>query len=128
MDALRLPVGLTVCALAIMLVRGQRPEFAALGSIAAGIAAYFALREELMAVVDYLEKAAFSIRAPDGMMRTVLKAGGIALISEFASDLCCDAGERALAGWIDLAERVMLTSMCIPFAGEMMEQLQGLLT
>lgn len=127
MSALRLPVWLTVCALAIMLVRQQRPEFATLAAVAAGVASFFLLREDLAAIVQWITQAGTAIRAPNAAVDTMLKAGGVALISEFASDLCSDAGEKALASRIDLAERIVLTGMCIPFAGQMLNQMMEIL-
>lgn len=127
MNTLRLPVWLTVCALAIMLVRQHRPEFATLASLAAGIISFFLLKDDLAAVVNWLEQAGTAIRAPNETVATLLKAGGMALLCEFASDLCADAGEKALAGRIDLAERVLLTAMCIPFASQMLQQMLEIL-
>ena len=57
----------------------------------------------------------------------MLRAGGIALISEFAADLCMDAGEKALAGRIELAERIALTGMCIPFAARLLSDMAALI-
>ena len=127
MEALRLPVWLTACALVIMLLRQQRPEFAAVAAMAAGVASFFLMRDDLIAIVEWISRAGEAIRAPDDTVNVMLKAGGVALISEFASDLCSDAGEKALAGRIDLAERVVLTGMCIPFAGRMLEQMREIL-
>jgi len=127
MEAMRLPVVLTACALVIMLLRQQRPEFAAMATLAAGAASFFLLKDDLMAIVQWITQAGTAIRAPNEAVSIMLKAGGIALISEFASDLCSDAGEKALAGRIDLAERIVLTGMCIPFAAQMLDQMTGIL-
>ena len=127
MEALRLPVWLTACALMIMLLRQQRPEFAAVAAMAAGVASFFLLKDDLTAIVDWINRAGTAIRAPNNAVNVMLKAGGVALISEFASDLCSDAGEKALAGRIDLAERILLTGMCIPFAGQMLDQMLEIL-
>lgn len=127
MTTLRLPVWLTVCALVIMLVRQHRPEFATLAALAAGLVSFFMLKDELAGVISWLEQAGTAIRAPNETVATMLKAGGVALLCEFASDLCADAGEKALAGRIDLAERVLLTAMCIPFAAQMLQQMLEIL-
>lgn len=127
MEAIRLPAALTACALVIMLLRQQRPEFAAIATMAAGTASFFLLKDDLAAIVQWISQAGTAIRAPNEAMSIMLKAGGVALISEFASDLCSDAGEKALAGRIDLAERVVLTGMCIPLAAQMLDRMAEIL-
>lgn len=128
MEAIRAPVWLTACALIIMLLRQNRPEIATLASLAAGILSFFMLRNELSSIAEWIRTASSSISGLDAPMGVMLRAGGIALISEFASDLCVDAGEKALSGRIELAERIALTSMCIPFAAQLIGGMAALLS
>ena len=127
MESLRLPVWLTVCALIIIPVRQQRPEFAMVASMAAGMIAFFLLKDDLMLVTDWLRQMGSAVRAPEGTSATLLKAGGIAIVSEFAADLCSDAGEKSLAGRIEMAERILLTAMCITCATGMLNILSEML-
>ena len=127
MDALKLPLLLTLCALIILMLRQHRPEFAVLASVAAGLMAFFLIKDPIAELVEWIRQIQTIAGMPVESINLLLRAGGIALISEFASDLCTDAGEKALAGRIDLAQRVVLTAMCVPLAAQMTERLGGLL-
>lgn len=127
MEALRIPVWLVICALIIMLIRSQRPEFALAASVGAGIISFFLLREDMASIIRWVQRVNVTGAMQNEAVSMMLKAGGIAFVSEFASDLCADAGEKALAGRIDLAERIMLTALSIPFAAQLLEQVTGLL-
>ena len=45
-------------------------------------------------------------------------ATGVSLVAEFAAHLCEDAGEKALAGRVELAVRVTLFAMAAPLLTE----------
>jgi len=55
----------------------------------------------------------------DGGPALILRAAGVSLIAEFASQLCEDAGEKALAGRIELAVRVTLFAMAAPLIADL---------
>ena len=64
-------------------------------------------------------KGAFSFIVVEGMpdgdvAALVLKGAGIAVVSELGTQLCADAGERALAGRIALAARLATLGLCAP--------------
>lgn len=127
MEAVRIPVWLTACAMVILLLRQNRPEIATLAALAAGVVSFFMMKDDLMEVADWIRQAGAAIQSLDGSANVMLRAGGIALISEFAADLCMDAGEKALAGRIELAERIALTGMCIPFAARLLSDMAALI-
>ena len=52
---------------------------------------------------------------------------GIAVIAEFASDICWDAGEGALAHRIDVGVRIGVVASALPAAAEIMERIAELL-
>ena len=57
----------------------------------------------------------------------LLKLCGMAVIAEFASDICKDAGEGALAHRIDMAVRLGIMAGAVPLAAELMETLSRIL-
>lgn len=60
----------------------------------------------------------------DDVTAVILKGAGIAIVSELGTQLCTDAGERALAGRIGLAARLATLGLCAP----MLCQITGLIT
>jgi stage III sporulation protein AD len=51
---------------------------------------------------------------PSEYMQIVLKALGICLLTQLASDACRDAGEQGLANKVDLVGKATLLTMAIP--------------
>ena len=51
---------------------------------------------------------------------------GIALIAEFASDICRDCGETALARRIDTGTKIAVAAAALPTAVQLMEGLSSL--
>ena len=56
-----------------------------------------------------------------------MKICGIAVIAEFASDICRNAGEGALAHRIDVGVRIGVVASALPAAAEIMERIAELL-
>ena len=101
-------------ALVCVVLRQTRPEMAVAAALAAGIAA-------ILICMDDIHRAAMAVSALMdvsglGSERSgvLLRACGIALIAEFAAQVCMDAGESALAGRIKLALRLALIVMALP--------------
>ena len=82
--------------------------------------------EDLGALAEALRRLEAAMQADGGRM-TLLRLCGIAIVAEFASDICRDAGEAALAKRIDVGVRLGITAAALPAAGEIMERIAGLL-
>ena len=114
--------GAMICAV----IRPQRPELATAVSLAVGCAVMAAVAGQVR--TEYLRYGAlwnmFADR--DGVGRVMLRAGGIAVVSELGRQLCVDAGETALAGRIALAARVAILALCLPLMASLYESLRSL--
>ena len=112
-----------ICAatgLACAFLRATRPELAMGVALAGGIAALFALREDLAEALALL-RALIAGSGMAGSRATLpLRALGVSLVSEFGAGLCRDAGESALAGRIELGTRVVLLAMAAPLARDLL--------
>lgn len=58
----------------------------------------------------------------------LVKLCGVAMIAEFASDICRDAGEAALARRIEMGVRLGVAAAALPLAAQIMERIAGLLS
>ena len=56
----------------------------------------------------------------EGYFGIVLKVIGIAYLSQFASQLCADAGEGAVAAKIELAGKALIMAVSIPVLTEVL--------
>lgn len=112
-------------ALVCAALRVQRPEMATAVSLAVGVAVLATLASELSAS-GALESVRTILSAETTAV--VLRAAGIAVLSELGAQLCEDAGERALAGRVTLAARVATLTLCVPMLSELRALLAGMLT
>ena len=53
---------------------------------------------------------------------------GVAYLAQFASDLCRDAGEGAVAGKVELAGRVLILALCLPVFAAILELIGSILS
>lgn len=86
------------------------------------------------AVISKVRDVAEPIRAlanasgvtPYGIL--MLKALGIGLIVHVASDICCDLGSESLGHGVELAGKIEILLLCLPFILEMTEAVKELLS
>ena len=100
----------------LMAIKEHRPEIALLLSIGAGIAILTVCVpkiQEILAKINEISQVA-SINA--GTIGILLKVVGIVYITEFASGVCKDAKEEGLAQKVQIAGKVIIVSMAIPLA------------
>lgn len=57
----------------------------------------------------------------------MLRAVGVALISEFGAQLCRDAGEGTLAGRVELAGRAAMLTLALPLLNDLIKTLGDML-
>ena len=108
-------------------LRLQHPEMATALSLAAGLVVLLMLYMELSQSTDWQGFLREMLPADPDISITVLKAAGIAVLSELGSQLCADSGERALAGRIALASRIAMLGLCAPLLSEIAAMLRGAL-
>ena len=109
-------------ALVCTVLRQTRPEMATGVALAAGIAAIVMCMGDIRQAAQSLDKLADAAGIGKDYAETMLRACGVALIAEFAVQICTDAGETALAGRIKLALRAALIVMAAPMLADVLSQ------
>lgn len=69
---------------------------------------------QLSSVFQVVRDLAAKLNMDDTYLTIVLKIVGIAYLAEFGSQLCEDAGEKAIGGKIQLAGKVMIFVVATP--------------
>lgn len=113
-------------ALICAMVRSAHPQIAAAVALACGLGVLMLSMEDLELLAAALRRLEEAAKLDNGRM-TLLRLCGVAIVAEFASDICRDAGEAALAKRIDVGVRLGITAAALPAAGEIMESIAGLL-
>ena len=121
MDIVKL-IGIGLIALVIIIIVKQyKPEFAIYVSLAAGILILgmtFDTISQIVGVInDYTNKASINNK----FVIVLLKITGIAILAEFATSICKDAGESAIATKIYIGSKVLIVSASIPIISSLLE-------
>lgn len=111
---------------AAALLRSVRPELAVQVSLAAGVVILGYAISLLSGVTEELSRMAAEIGLEDGSLKAVLKVTGIAYVAQFASDVCRDAGESAVASRAELAGRILMIAAAFPLISSTVSALRGL--
>ena len=122
-------MGLCVAAAFICaLLRQERPELSTVIALAAGAAVIAGLAAQMKDQLPRLRTLWDAFNGTDQDIRSaVLRGAGIALVSDFAAQLCRDAGEGALAGRVTLIARVSILALCAPLAVGLLESFSAFL-
>ncbi len=127
MSVLRILALCVSAALICASLRMAHPQIATAVALASGMAALMLSLSDLGKFADAVE-ALESYAGENGTEQLyLLKVCGIALIAEFASSICRDAGETALAQRIDLGVKLGIVVTALPLTAQIMEHIAGLL-
>lgn len=125
MAALRILALCVAAAMICALLRTAHPQIASAVAIAAGVLAMTLCMPDLKAVSDALKR--LSADAGNRDRTYLLRVCGIAMVAEFAADICRDAGERALSGRIEVCVKLALLAGALPVLTELMQGITELL-
>ncbi|NLT16375.1 MAG: stage III sporulation protein AD [Clostridiales bacterium] len=126
MDLIQI-VALTVLAAMLALVlKNQRPELALQLGIAAGALVLLLVSEQLVGVVDEIERIGEQFGLKSDQLLVVIKVVGMAYLAEFGVQICKDAGETSLAGKVELAGKVMIVAVSIPVIASLLSMIASI--
>lgn len=121
MDILKIVV-LAVCGVLLALMLKQtKPEYSIFLSMTVCILIFLYLLSRLQAVMGYLQQLEAMVNIDSTYMDTILKMLGITYITQFASDICKDAGYSAVASQIELFARVSILFLSFPVLTALVE-------
>ncbi len=114
-----------VCAVIFgALVKRSNKEYAALMAAGACAVILLAALRQAEPLVSQMESLAETSGLPGQVLPAVLKAVGIAIAGQLASQLCKDAGESALSYTVELAAKVAILAVALPLAAGVFEFLE----
>lgn len=127
MTALRILILCISAALICASLRMTHPQIASAVALAAGIAALMLSMEDLGSISTSIEQLDAIAAQSRVFQPQMLRLCAVALIAEFASDLCRDAGEAALARRIDTGTKIAIVTAVLPTAGRILEVIAELM-
>lgn len=107
-------------------MRGVKNELSGFVSAATGLVILGASIALLYPVVTYIyeitEQTDFAV-----YIETILKALGVAIISESAADICRDCGESAIAAKVEFAAKASIMLLALPVVKSLLTLAFGVL-
>lgn len=113
-------------ALVCVSIRATHPQIASAVALAAGIGALILSTNDIgrfSGAIARLEE--LMSQSSDGI--GLIRICGIALIAEFASDICRDSGESALARRIDTGVKIGILASALPSVAEIILRISEML-
>lgn len=127
MDVIKIiGVGL-ISLIIIIIIKQYRPEFTIYVSIAAGVIILLLIADKLTAIIDLLTSLANKTSINNEFLSLLIKITGIAILTEFASSVCKDSGETAIASKVDIGGKVIIIALSIPIISSLLETILKIL-
>ena len=119
-------IGITGVFLALFL-KQKKPEYAVCVSVGTGILLLFLVAERLRLVIENIRLIQSAISIQSAYIQVLLKIIGITYISEFAADICRDAGCAAVAGQIGVFAKLSILAVSMPIVSALLQTIQSFL-
>ncbi|MDR2504967.1 MAG: stage III sporulation protein AD [Oscillospiraceae bacterium] len=113
-------LALAVTMLAVV-IREHRPEMAILLTLAFGLMLFAVFAQKLSAIIDVMTGLSEVAALPSGTLMLLLRVIGIAYITEFAAQMCRDAGEGGIAQKVELGGRLLILTLSVPVLVALMQ-------
>jgi stage III sporulation protein AD len=115
-------IGIALIALVIIIVVKQyKPEFAVYVSLAAGVLLLSMSFQSIADILNLINSYTEQVSINNKFVLILIKITGIAILAEFATSICKDAGETAIASKLDIASKVIIISVSIPIITSLLE-------
>lgn len=116
-------IGIAICAVVVIIIIKQyKPEFAVYISLIATALILCLLLDKISGIVNLLTNLASKMNGTSQeFLKILLKITGIAFLTEFAVNICKDAGENAISSKVDLGGKVIIVTLSIPIISSMLE-------
>ena len=119
--------GAAVCAAIFALIlRSVRKEVSMAASLAAGILISALALPRLQEVVQGITHISRAGGLSDPYFQQLLRVCGVSLLMDLAAQTCRDAGESGLAMKVELAGRITLIALSLPFMQALLTQILSL--
>jgi stage III sporulation protein AD len=118
-------VGLT----ALLILRAYKPEWAPMLRMAVTVIAVGLTLSMAVTALSYAQELAVGLGTPDGEGWSILlKALGVAFLTEVSASVCRDSGESGLAMWVETAGKLEILLLSFPLIRAVMDTVATLVS
>ena len=104
-----------------VLLRGQQSALGIGLSVAGGVFLLLGCFGDLVSIITHLQTLLAKTSVENAFLGILIKTLGICYLCQFAGDLCRDAGETALAGYVEVAGKITVVGMSMPLIAKVVE-------
>lgn len=120
-------IGIGFASLIITIIlKEYKKEYAIYSSLIGGAIIIFLSMDTLKEIINFIKKISI-----DGynyeFINLLLKVTGIAILTEYAVNICKDTGENSIANKIDFGGKIIIISLSIPVISNSLSTLTRLL-
>lgn len=105
----------------IITIKQYKPEFAIYISLISGILILSICCTKLSEIIKLLSNLSSKTSINNNFIMLLIKITGIAILTEFATSICKDSGETAIANKIDISGKIIIVSVSIPIISGLLE-------
>jgi stage III sporulation protein AD len=127
MDILRIGALGIIAAVLSIVIRQYRPEIAMQIALALGVVVFLFLSAQLSGITAVVQSLFARANIQTEYFLTILKATGIAFITEFAASSCKDAGEGSIAQKVEIGGKLLILFLAMPLLVSLLQQLLKLM-
>lgn len=110
-----------VAIIIISIIKQYKPEFTIYVSILAGVIILAFATDKISGIINLLQNIASKTNININFIKILIKITGIAILTEFASSVCKDAGDTAIASKVDIGGKVLIVSFSVPIIQSLLE-------
>lgn len=108
-------------------MRQYQPEYSLYLVLATGVLLLYFCYDGLLQMVEFVNTISETLGGEGIYLKVLCKLIGIAYVSEFASDICKDAGYQTLAGQVQIAGKLTILVAAIPICNRLIQTVEALL-
>lgn len=110
-----------------VILKQWRPEVSLLIGVCAGVLLLSTVLSEVRPLIAWFKEAGATYGNLNLYFAPLLKVLGVAYLAQFASQVCRDAGESALAMKVEIAGRVTILGLSVPVLKTVLEMIEDIL-
>ncbi len=107
----------------IVILKQYKSEYAVLASVIAGCTILYFAISKISCIFSLLQNLINTLGMNQEFFTILLKITGIAYLIEFASNICKDAGENAIANKVEVAGKILIVTISIPIISTLLDTL-----
>lgn len=116
-------IGAVVC----VVIKQYKPEYTILVGLGTGLVILFFTVPHFSSVVEYVNELSGLGEIDTGYIKIVIKALGVCIVTQLASDTCKDCGQNSIASKIELGGKVSILALSLPMFVSLLETVQKLI-